>query len=81
LIVEPIKENIKQSSGGLLLAEKHREDLRYKKAIVKNVGHEIPPGIINEGDSIYFDRAAGFNMEIEEVIHTVIRLDDVVAVV
>ena len=38
LIIEEIVENITKTSGGLELAEKHKDDIRYKKGIVISSG-------------------------------------------
>ena len=34
IVIEEIKEDIKKTDGGLLLAESHREDIRYRKGKV-----------------------------------------------
>lgn len=78
LIIEPIKENIKESEGGLLLAEKHREDIRCRTAKVIKKGTNVL--YVNEGDEIFYDRFAGFALEINDVIHTVIKESDVIAI-
>ena len=62
IIISEIKEDIKKTDGGLLLAENHREDIRYRTADVKSVGTAIKG--INENDKIYYDRHAGHNIEI-----------------
>ena len=38
IVITPIKENGVKTSGGLLLAEVNREDLRYRMAKVGNGG-------------------------------------------
>lgn len=78
LIVSEIKEEIKKTEGGLLLAENHREDIRYRTADVKSVG-TIVKGI-KENDTIYYDRHAGHNVEIENVVYKVIQEQDVIIV-
>lgn len=80
IIVEPHKENIKESEGGLLLAEKHREDVRGRKATVIKVGLKVPENILKEGDEIYYDRFAGFTLDLDGKLTTVVRLDDVIVV-
>ena len=41
IIISEIKEDIKKTDGGLLLAENHREDIRYRTADVKSVGTAV----------------------------------------
>ena len=41
IIIEEILENVVKTDGGLELAEKHREDIRYRKAIVISSGRDI----------------------------------------
>ena len=41
LIIKIIKEGTTATKGGLLLAESHREDVRYLEAKVINVGDEV----------------------------------------
>ena len=53
------------TKGGLLLAEKQREDIRYIKASVISPGEEATKAGLLEGDLIYYDRHAGHTIEIE----------------
>jgi co-chaperonin GroES (HSP10) len=78
IVIEPHKENIKESEGGLLLAEKHREDIRGRKATVKNAG--INTQVVKQGDEIMYDRFSGFNLEVDDVIYLVIKESDVIVV-
>ncbi len=41
IVIDPIKENDTVTKGGLILAEKQREDIRYRKAIVVQVGEDV----------------------------------------
>ena len=77
LIIDKVKEGTTTTKGGLLLAENQREDIRYIKAEVKSVGHEVVG--VKEGDLIFYDRHAGHKIEDKETFF-VIRLQDVVAV-
>ena len=76
LIVKEIEENITKTSGGLELAEKHKDDIRYKKGIVVSSG----PNAIQEDQEILYDKIAGHNVESAETIFKVIQLRDVVAI-
>ena len=78
LIIEKIKEGTTKTTGGLLLAENHKEDIRYIMATVVSVGDETAG--IKEGDKIYYDRHAGHKIEVEKDIYHIIKLQDVVVV-
>ena len=78
IVIDPIKENGSVTKGGLLLTEKHREDIRYKKAKVLIVGGDVNG--LEKGDTIYYDKAAGFNIDINNKQHKIIKEFDVVVV-
>ena len=78
LIIQKTKEGTTKTKGGLLLAETHRDDIRYVEASVISVGEEIKG--VNEGSVIYFDRHAGHKIEIEKQSYHVIKAQDVVVV-
>ena len=78
LIIEKVKEGTTKPKGGLLLAENHKEDIRYIMATVVSVGDETAG--IKEGDKIYYDRHAGHKIEVEKDIYHIIKLQDVVVV-
>ena len=78
IVVKPLKEEKVKTSGGLILGEKHREDVRYKTAEVLVVGHEV--NAVKKGDKIYYDKASGFNIEIKNNIYKVIKEFDVVII-
>lgn len=78
IIIREIKEDIKKTEGGLLLAENHREDIRYRTADVVSVGTHVEG--INVGDKIYYDRIAGHNIEIKDDVYKVIQEIDVIIV-
>ena len=78
IVIDPIKENDTVTKGCLILAEKQREDIRYRKAFVVQVGEDVKA--INNGDNIYYDRSAGFNIEINKEDYKVIKEFDVVIV-
>ena len=79
IVIETIKENGTTTKGGLLLAESHREDIRYRKGKVIETGTDVV-GVHNQ-DNIYYDRHAGFKIEIKNKIYTVIKENDVVIVI
>jgi len=41
IVIEPIKEIDVQTKGGLILAEKQREDVRYRRAKVLEPGSDV----------------------------------------
>jgi|TARA_R100000049_G_C1863227_1_gene25879 co-chaperonin GroES (HSP10) len=78
IVITPIKENDTKTAGGLLLAENHREDIRYRKAKVITVGDTVAG--VKDNDDIYYDRHAGFGIELEKERFKVIKEQDVVIV-
>jgi len=78
LIIQKIKEGTTRTKGGLLLAETHRDDIRYTEAKVISVGESV--GGVKEQNNIFFDRHAGHKIEIKNNIYHVIKEQDVVVV-
>ena len=78
LIIEKIKEGTTKTKGGLLLAEAHKEDVRYLEAKVLNVADDIMG--VKPDDIIFYDRHAGHLIEIGKNSYHVIKLQDIVVV-
>jgi len=78
IVISPIKETETKTKGGLLLAESQREDIRYRKAKVVEPGSDVK--VLNKGDEVYYDKAAGFNIEIKKERYKVIKEQDVVII-
>jgi|TARA_R110000803_G_scaffold117054_2_gene185598 co-chaperonin GroES (HSP10) len=78
LIIEKIEEGTTETTGGLLLAGLHRDDIRYVKANVIEVGDEVMG--LKKQDLIYYDRHAGHKIEISNKSYHVIKTQDVVVV-
>ena len=78
IIIKKLKEGITETEGGLLLAESHREDIRYVEATVVSTGSECDG--IKKDDVIYYDRHAGHKIEIDRETLHVIKTGDVVFV-
>ena len=76
IILKEITENIVKTNGGLELAEKHREDIRYRKGIIISSG----PEMLKEKDRIVFDKVAGHDIEDNKNIYKVITIKDVIAI-
>ena len=78
IVIDPIKETETKTKGGLLLAESQREDVRYRRAKVVEPGSDVK--VLNKGDEVYYDKAAGFNIEIKKNRYKVIKEQDVVII-
>ena len=77
VVILPVKETETKTKGGLLLAEAQREDIRYRLAKVVTVGDDVKM----VGDNVYYDRHAGFTIEIKDEKFTVIKEQDIVIIV
>ena len=60
------------------MADAHRKDIRYKQAKIVVVGNNVD--ILKTNDSIYYDKAAGFNIEVDKKTYKVIKEQDVVII-
>ena len=78
IVINPEKDIETKTKGGLLLAEAHREDIRYRKATVMTVGPLVAG--VEPDDNIYYDRHAGFTIEINKDQYKVIKEQDVVVI-
>ena len=78
IVIDPVKETDVTTKGGLILAEKQREDIRYRIAKVIEPGSEV--SILKKGDEIYYDKSSGFNIEINKEEYKVIKEFDVVII-
>ena len=78
IVIDPIKEVDTKTKGGLILAESQREDIRYRRAEVINPGTDVKA--LKKGDEVYYDKAAGFKIEIKKEEYKVIKEFDVVVV-
>lgn len=77
LLIVPQEEDTR-SKAGLIMTSSDEKELRYKKATVVGVGSLVDG--IKPGSFIYFDRAAGHSIRINEDLYTVITEKDVVVV-
>tara|TARA_R110000822_G_scaffold103682_1_gene230370 strand:- start:881 stop:1135 length:255 start_codon:yes stop_codon:yes gene_type:complete len=75
MIIEETEKATKITKGGLELTEKHREDIRYREAIIISSG----PELFKRGQSILYDRVSGFPVEHDDKMYKVIQIRDVVA--
>ena len=77
VIVDIIKEEPKKVSG-LILTDETDESNRYKKANIISVGNLVEG--VKDGDSIFYDKHAGHDVEFKKEIFQVIKEHDVVIV-
>lgn len=75
IIVSPVREEIKTSSGMVLTASEAKE-ARYAAGDVISPGNLVQS--VQKGDRIYFDSGRSFNMMVSGELVTVIREADVV---
>ena len=78
IVINPIKETTTKTTGGLMLGEKQREDIRYRQAELIKAGDDVK--VLKVGDHIYYDKAAGFNIEINNEKYRIIKEFDVVII-
>ena len=78
IVIDPVKEVGSKTKGGLLLTEGNREDIRYRKGKVITIGTNVVG--VKDGDQIYYDRHAGFGIELKKEQFKVIKEQDVVIV-
>jgi len=78
VVIKPITEELKTNSGLILTAE-DADEFRYKKGTVIKPGTDVSE--IKEGQTIYYDKSAGFSLLIHNDNFTVITERDIVVVV
>jgi co-chaperonin GroES (HSP10) len=78
LIVNMTKQGVSETKGGLFLAEKQREDIRYAEGTVLSVGSNVVG--VKKNDVIYFDKNNAHQIEIKKDIYQVVNIAHVVVV-
>ena len=78
IVITPVKETEVKTKGGLLLTEDNREDVRYREGKVITIGTDVVG--VKDGDQIYYDRHAGFGIELEKEQFKIIKEQDIVIV-
>ncbi len=78
IIIQKLKEGPTKTKGGLLLAEIHKDDVRYIEASVVSIGCDVVG--IKKDDRIFYDRHAGHLIELDKMSYHVISMGDVVVV-
>ncbi len=77
IVAREIIEEYKTDSG-LLLSSQDVDTYRYKKGVVLKVGNNVE--VISENDMIYYDKAAGHKILLQDEPLTIIQERDVVVV-
>ena len=78
IVIEPIKEETKGSSG-LIMTATDENELRYGKAECIHVGQDVIPDI-KSSTVVYYDRRAGHGVRIQNRPYHIIQERDVVLV-
>ena len=77
IVIKTIDEELKTESG-LILSGEDVNQMRYKRGLVIASGTDVHN--IKKDDDIYYDKAHGFTMLIDDKQYTIIRESDVVVV-
>jgi len=77
LIIEKIK-SAPSIVGGLELTESQNKDVRYLKGKVISAGSQVVG--VSTGDVVWYDQHAGHGIEVDNLLHQVIKNTDVVIV-
>ena len=78
IVIKEIKDKNTTTASGLMLTENDREDIRYREGSVVKIGTDVVG--VSDGDSIYYDRHAGFGIELGKEQYKVIKEQDVVII-
>ena len=78
IIIRDTQEKTTKTQGGLILAEKQREDIRYQEAEVLTPGSEVT--LLEKGDKIFYDKHAALKVDIEGKVFSIIKEQDIVII-
>jgi co-chaperonin GroES (HSP10) len=78
LIINMTKIGVSETKGGLFLAEKQREDIRYTEGTVLSAGGNVVG--VKKGDVIYYDKNNSHQIEIKKEIYQIVNMAHVVVV-
>jgi len=78
IAIKTIDEQLTTESG-IVLSGSDMDQMRYKRGLVIETGTDVNP-VIKKDDQIYYDKAQGFTMLIEDKQYTIISERDVVVV-
>lgn len=79
IVIQPDKEIVEKTKGGLLLDSKNKENIRYRDAVVISSG-ELVSELIKEGCRIKYDKHAGHGIEVNKEEYKVIKIEDVIGI-
>jgi co-chaperonin GroES (HSP10) len=77
ILITPIDEQVK-SEIGLIMSGSDTSKMRYKKGRIVKVGTDVAS--VSDGDTVYYDKNAGYSMMIGDVTYSVIMERDVIVV-
>jgi co-chaperonin GroES (HSP10) len=77
LVIEKIKEGPRMV-GGLELTDKSDSDVRYLKGKVISAGNLVEG--VKDGDIVFYDRHAGHGIQYNDILYSVIKVQDIVLV-
>lgn len=77
IVIKTIDEELKTESG-LILSGEDVNQMRYKRGLVIEPGTDVLN--IKKDNNIYYDKAHGFTMLINDIQYTIITERDVVVV-
>ena len=78
IVVEDLEEKTSETKGGLILNQSNREDIRYVEAKVLIVGDSVD--FIKNNDKVFYDKHAGFMLEVDKKPFKIIKEQDIVIV-
>jgi co-chaperonin GroES (HSP10) len=78
IIIKDTQEKTTKTKGGLILAEKQREDIRYQEAEVLIPGSDVT--LLEKGDKIFYDKHAALKVDIEGKVFSIIKEKDIVII-
>ena len=78
IVIKPLEEQNVKTEGGLILSDKQREDIRFRQAFVIEPGSDVK--VLKKDQIIYYDRNAGFGIELNNKKFKVIKEFDVVVI-
>ena len=78
IIIKDTQEKTTKTKGGLILAEKQREDIRYQEAEILTPGSNGT--LLKKGDKIFYDKHAALNVDIEGKVFKIIKEKDIVII-
>lgn len=76
IIIKQVDKEVETSSG-MIMSGADKENLRYKQGLVIKPGVEVDEKLVKAGDSITYDKRAGYTMFIGGESFTIIKFGDI----